>query len=162
MVFASRLVNPPYVLYFGMALAAALLALALRASAAAVPEAITPVGDILKNRDRSNGASFCVVGKPVEMDERVGRATGKHLFRGKLDDGTGRVEIFAFGWFPPVALGEKIEVCGKFNRFKIHRNGVGYHDEIEAAAILKGKGIASGLVVVGKTVVMAPKEKKPL
>jgi hypothetical protein len=143
-----------------MTVAPLLLALALRAAAAVEP--ITPMGDILKNRESWNGRSFCVVGKPVEMDERIGRVTGKHLFRGKIDDGTGRLEIFAFGHFPSVALGERIEVCGKYNRFKIHRNGVGYHDEIEAVAILKGAGIAAGKVIVGKTITLAPKEpKKP-
>ncbi|MEQ1917909.1 MAG: hypothetical protein ABL955_01810, partial [Elusimicrobiota bacterium] len=95
--------------------AAALLALLALPAAA---ETITPISDILKNRERANGRNFCVVGKPVEIDQRVGRVTGKHLFRGKIDDGTGRLEIFAFGYFPPVALGERIEVCGKYNRFK--------------------------------------------
>lgn len=139
-------------------LAAALLAVAALSASAAV-ETITPMGDILKNREWANGRNFCVVGKPVEMDERIGRVTGKHLFRGKVDDGTGRLEIFAFGYFPPVALGELIEVCGKYNRFKVHRNGVGYHDEIEAVAILKGKGIAAGKIVLGETITAAPKKK---
>ncbi len=139
-----------------MTLAAVLLAvLALPASAAV--ETITPVADIFRNRERANGRNFCVVGKPVEIDQRIGRVTGKHLFRGKLDDGTGQLQIFAFGRFPPVALDERIEVCGKYNRFKIHRNGVGYHDEIEAVAILKGKGIAAGSVVIGETISAAPK-----
>lgn len=140
-----------------MTLAAALL-LALAGSAAAA-ETITPIGAILKNRDRENGRHFCVVGKPVITEDKVGRVTGKHLFRGKIDDGTGVLELFAFGSFPPVASGELIEVCGKYHKFYLHRHGVGYHDEIVAAAILKGKGIASGMVEVTGTGIVPGKKK---
>lgn len=131
-----------------LALALALAALVSQARA----EAITRAADILQDRDAADGRNFCVVGKPVAIDQRFGRATGKHLFRGKLDDGTGRLEIFAFGYFPPVGLGESIEVCGRYNKSKLHKNGLVYSDEIEAAAILKGKGIASGAVEVGESV----------
>lgn len=126
----------------------AALLLLLLAGAAPAAETITPVADILRNRDRSNGRHFCVVGKPVITENTVGRVTGKRLFRGTLSDGTGALALFAFGQFPPVAGGEPIEVCGKYHKYYLHRHGVGYHDEIVAAAILKGKGIASGMVAI--------------
>lgn len=125
-----------------MLLAVAMLALALPAAA----EPISKAGDILKNRGALDGRALCAVGKVVELNERFGRVTGKHLFRAKLDDGTGVLQVFAFGFFPKVANGESIEACGRFNKAKRHRNGVVYLDEIEAVAILKGAGIAAGVV----------------
>ena len=139
-----------------MSLAAALL-LALAASAPA--ETITPIDAVLKNRDAANGRHFCVVGKPVITENKVGRVTGKHLFRGKIDDGTGTLELFAFGRFPSVATGELIEVCGKFHKYYMHRHGVAYHDEIVAEAILKGKGIAAGLVEITPKGIVAGNKK---
>jgi len=120
----------------------ALLLLALPASA----EPISKAGDVFKNREVVDGHVICAVGKVVEVDERFGRVTGKHLFRAKIDDGTGVLQVFAFGYFPKVAVGEPIEACGRYNKAKLHRNGVVYRDEIEATVILKGAGIASGLV----------------
>ncbi len=140
-----------------MSLAASLL-LALAGSASAA-ETITPVETILKNRDAANGRHFCVVGKPVITENKVGRVTGKHLFRGKIDDGTGTLELFAFGRFPAVATGELIEVCGKFHKYYLHRHGVGYHDEIVAEAILKGKGIGAGLVEITPKGIVAGNKK---
>jgi hypothetical protein len=143
-----------------MTRALALLALLALPASAAV-ETITPISDILRNRDWANGKNFCVVGKPVSIEEKFGKVTGKHLFRGKLDDGTGTLELFAFGYFPPVAVGEAIEVCGRYDKFRFHKNNVGYHNEIEAVAILKGKGIASGAIVVGDTITAAPRKSAP-
>lgn len=85
---------------------AALFILALGASAGeAAIEPITKIGAILKNRDLANGKWFCVVGVPTITESKIGRVTGKHLFRGRLDDGTGTLEMFAFGHFPKVASG---------------------------------------------------------
>lgn len=143
-----------------MTLAASLL-LALAGPAAAA-ETITSIGLILKNRDAANGRHFCVVGRPVITEDKVGRVTGKHLFRGRIDDGTGALELFAFGRFPPVASGELIEVCGKFHKYYLHRHGVGYHNEIVAEAILKGKGIAAGKVeITPRGIVAGTKGKRP-
>lgn len=129
--------------------------LALCASAAV--ETITPVGDILKNREAANGRNFCVVGKPVSIKEKTGEVTGKHLFRGMLDDGTGQIMIFAYGNFPRVSLGEAIEVCGRFNKFYLSKGNNGYHNQLEAAAILKGRMIASGSIELGETIRARPK-----
>lgn len=130
--------------------AALLLALALGASAAETPiEPITKIGAILKNRDLANGRHFCVVGAPTVTENKIGRVTGKHLFRGQLDDGTGKLEFFAFGRFPKVETGERVEMCGKFHKYYLHRHGVGYSNELVVAAILKGDGIAAGRVMLG-------------
>ncbi|MBI5246576.1 MAG: hypothetical protein HY923_05300 [Elusimicrobia bacterium] len=123
----------------------AFLALALFASSAAA-EALSKAGDVLKNREALDGRSLCAAGKVVALDEKFGRATGKHLFRAQLDDGTGILQVFAFGYFPKVAAGEPIEACGRYNKAKLHKNGVIYKDEIEAVVILKGSGIDAGLV----------------
>lgn len=123
-------------------LLAAALALALPVSA----EPISRAADVLKNRDALEGHTICAVGKIVDLDERYGKVTGKHLFRAKLDDGTGILQVFAFGFFPKVSNGEPVEACGRFNKAKRHKNGVIYPNEIEAVAILKGKGIAAGLL----------------
>lgn len=37
-------------------------------------------------------------------------------------------------------------MCGKFHKYYLHKHGVGYSNEIVAEAILKGNGIAAGLV----------------
>ncbi|MDX6769592.1 MAG: hypothetical protein SF051_08680 [Elusimicrobiota bacterium] len=116
---------------------------------APTPEAITPIGAILKNRDLANGRHFCVVGLPTVTENKVGRVTGKHLFRGQLDDGTGKLEFFAFGRFPRVTVGERVEMCGKYHKYNLHRHGVGFADELVVAAMLKGAGIGAGLVEVG-------------
>ncbi len=132
---------------------AALLLLLAGAVAAGDPapsvEPIVKIGVILKNRDRANGHHFCVVGLPTVTENKVGRVTGKHLFRGQLDDGTGKLEFFAFGSFPPVLPGERVEMCGKFHKYNLHRHNVGYANELVVAAILKGPGIAAGLVELG-------------
>lgn len=129
------------------------------AGPAAAAEMITPIVDILKNRERMNGRYVCVVGEPVITENKIGRVTGKHLFRGGIDDETGALALFAFGKFPIIASGELIEVCGKYRKFYLYRHGVGYHNEIGAAAILKGSGIASGMVeITGAGIV--PRKKK--
>lgn len=133
-----------------------LSALALAASAT---ETITPISHILRNRDLANGRNFCVVGKPVKITEKVGEVTGKHLFRGILSDGTGQLMIFAYGNFPRVSLGEAIEVCGRFSKFYLSKGNNGYHNQLEAAAILKGKLIASGAVEIGETITAVSQRK---
>lgn len=139
--------------------AAALLLLSLSASAT---ETITPISAILKNRDLANGRNFCVVGKPVEIKEKVGEVTGKHLFRGKIDDGTGQLTLFAYGKFPAIILGEAIEVCGKYTKFYLSKGNNAYHNQIEARAILKGKMISAGLVdIVNGEVMLRPKKPAP-
>jgi hypothetical protein len=130
------------------------LLLTLAASAAAgdpapAVEPIARIGAILKNRDRANGRDFCVVGLPTVTENKIGRVTGKHLFRGQIDDGTGKLEFFAFGSFPRVQPGERVEMCGKFHKYNLHRHNVGYTNELVVAAILKGPGIAAGLVEIG-------------
>lgn len=125
-------------------------------------ETITPIADILKNRDLANGRNFCVVGKPVEIKEKVGEVTGKHLFRGKIDDGTGQLTLFAYGRFPAIHIGEAIEVCGKYTKFYLSKGNNPYHNQIEARAILKGKMISAGLVdIVNGEVAVRPKKRAP-
>lgn len=131
-----------------------LLVLTLAAGAAAVEpapavEPITRIDAILKNRELSNGRYFCVAGAPTVTENKVGRVTGKHLFRGQIDDGTGKLEFFAFGKFPLVREGERIELCGKYHKFKLHRHGVGFADEIVVEAMLKGANIGAGRVELG-------------
>lgn len=126
--------------------------LALSAVAGDVAPAVEPIvkiGTLLKNRDRANGRDFCVVGMPTVTENKIGRVTGKHLFRGQLDDGTGKLEFFAFGRFPPVLAGERVEMCGRFHKYNLHRHGVGYVNELVVAAMVKGAGIATGLVELG-------------
>lgn len=131
-------------------IASLLLTLALPASA----ETLTRAGDVLRDRDSLDGRTICVTGKVVDLEEKFGRATGKHLFRAKLDDGTGVLQVFAFGYFPKIAPGEPIEACGRFNKAKLHKNGVIYKDEVEAVAVLKGTGIGAGLLdIVGDRIV---------
>lgn len=130
--------------------AAAALLLSLTAAGEPSPavEPIAPIGTLLKNRDRANGRYFCVVGAPTVTENKVGRVTGKHLFRGQLDDGTGKLEFFAFGKFPLVKEGERVEMCGRFHKFKLHRHGVGFNNELVVEVMLKGANIAAGLVEV--------------
>jgi hypothetical protein len=111
-------------------------------------EAITRVDLILKNRDAFNGRHFCVVGAPTITENKIGRVTGNHLFRGQLDDGTGKLEFFAFGSFPPLKADERVEMCGKFHKYNLHRHGIGFSNELVVGAILKGAGIAAGLVEI--------------
>ncbi len=136
--------------YTDVMIGALLLAFALPASA----ETISKAADVLRDRDALDGRTICATGKVVDLDEKFGRATGKHLFRAKIDDGTGILQVFAFGYFPKITAGEPIEACGRFNKAKRHRNGVIYKDEIEAVAVLKGAGIGAGLLdIVGDRVV---------
>ncbi len=131
-------------------IAALLLTLALPASA----ETISRAADVLRDRESLDGHTICATGKVVDLEEKFGRATGKHLFRAKIDDGTGILQVFAFGYFPKIASGEPIEACGRFNKAKLHKNGQIYKDEIEAVAVLKGTGIGAGLLdIVGDRVV---------
>lgn len=137
-------------------LSAASLLLALTSPVFA--ETITPIAGILANRDRANGRNFCVVGKPVEINQKVGEVTGKHLFRGKIDDGTGRLVLFAYGNFPSVSLGEAIEVCGRYDKFYLSKGSNGYHNQLKAALILKGKNIAADRVNLGEIITLRAKQ----
>ncbi len=131
-----------------------LLLLALPASA----ELLAKPGDVVRDREILDGHSLCVSGKVADLDEKFGKATGKHLFRAKLDDGSGVVQVFAFGYFPKIAPGETVEACGRFNKTKLHKNGLTYKDEIEAVVVLKGPGMGAGLVeIVGDRVVARAK-----
>jgi len=136
--------------------------LLLAPAAAAAAEMITPIGFILANRDRLNGRSFCVVGIPVEMRQRFGEVTNKHLFRGKLSDGTGELILFSYGSFPILAAGEKIEACGRFDKFYVSPSKKTYRNQLKASVILKGPGIAAGLVqIVGDQITVAKKPAVP-
>lgn len=131
-----------------------LLLLALPASA----DPISKAGDILKNRETMDGRSVCLIGKVKSVEERYGKVTGQHLFRGKLDDGTGEVLIFSYGFFPKVAIGETIEVCGRYAKAYLAPSKVIYKDQIAVKALLKDKGINAGKVdIVGDQVVAAGK-----
>lgn len=121
-----------------------LLALLLAAPAAADP--ITRAGDVLKNRDALNGRSVCVVGKATKLEERFGTVTGKHLFRGKFDDGTGELVIFNYGHFPKIAPDEPFQACGRFLKSYTSPSGKVYLNQITTSVILKGAGMNSGLV----------------
>ena len=123
----------------------ALLALAFIALPAAA-DPITKAGDILKNRDVMDGRSVCVIGKVVSVNEKFGQVTGKHLFRGTLNDATGSVMIFSYGYFPKIALGETIEVCGRFAKTYVSPSKNVYQNQVTTAAILKDRGINAGLV----------------
>jgi len=138
----------------------AAVVLAISVSAAVV-ETITPTGDILKDRDRANGRNFCVVGTPAAINQKFGEVTGKHLFRGKIDDGTGALILFSYGSFPVLAVGEKIEACGRFDKFYVSPSKKHYHNQLKASIILKGKGIASGLVEVGEKITVRPQKPEP-
>lgn len=134
--------------------ALALLLLALPASA----DPITKAGDILKNRDAMDGRAVCLVGKTKSVEERYGKVTGQHLFRGKFDDGTGEVLIFSYGFFPKIAVGETIEVCGRYAKAYVAPSKVIYKDQIAITVLLKDKGINAGKVdIVGDKVVAAGK-----
>lgn len=128
------------------AFAALLLLLAAAARAGDPPETISAAGDVVKNRDRVNGRFICVAGTATVTENKVGRVTGKHLFRGQLDDGTGKLEFFAFGSFPAIQPGERVEMCGKFHKFNLHKHGVGFNNELVVSAMVKGAAIGSGLI----------------
>ncbi len=113
-------------------------------------ETITPISSILANRDRANGRNFCVVGIPIEIKQKFGEVTNKHLFRGRISDGTGELILFAYGNFPILSGGEKIEACGRFDKFYVSPSKKHYHNQLKATAILKGNGINAGLVYVGE------------
>lgn len=134
---------------------------ALAQEAAPQVEPITRIELILKSREASNGRHYCVVGTPTVTENKVGRVTGKHLFRGQIDDGTGKLEFFAFGRFPPLQAGERVEMCGQYHKFKLHRHGVGFHDELVVAAMFKGAAIASGRVELGPAGLKVRKQKAP-
>jgi hypothetical protein len=137
-----------------------LLALAAAAQDAAPQvEPITRIELILKARESSNGRHYCVVGMPTVTENKVGRVTGKHLFRGQIDDGTGKLEFFAFGKFPPVQAGERVEMCGQYHKFKLHRHGIGFHDELVVAAMFKGAAIATGRVEIAPSGIVVRKKK---
>jgi hypothetical protein len=137
-----------------------LLALAAAAQDAAPQvEPITRIELILKARESSNGRHYCVVGMPTVTENKVGRVTGKHLFRGQIDDGTGKLEFFAFGKFPPLKAGERVEMCGQYHKFKLHRHGIGFHDELVVAAMFKGAAIATGRVEIAPSGIVVRKKK---
>lgn len=147
-------------IFFSMALAL-LPAPAANAQEAAAPvEPITRIELILKARDAANGRHFCVVGMPTVTENKVGRVTGKHLFRGQIDDGSGKLEFFAFGKFPPVQAGERVEMCGQYHKFKLHRHGIGFHDELVVQAMFKGAAIASGRVEIGPSGIVVRKKTR--
>lgn len=130
----------------GLVAAALLLAAGARAEDKPAPEVLSPMGDVVKNRDRVNGRFICVAGATTLTENKVGRVTGKHLFRGQIDDGTGKLEFFAFGTFPPIRAGERVEMCGKFHKFNLHKHGVGFNNELVVSAMVKGAAIGAGLV----------------
>jgi hypothetical protein len=157
--FVHPLAIPGIFFYAALALLLALAANAQEAAPAVEP--ITRIELILKARDAANGRHFCVVGMPTVTENKIGRVTGKHLFRGQLDDGTGKLEFFAFGKFPPVQAGERVEMCGQYHKFKLHRHGVGFHDELVVAAMFKGAAIASGRVEIGPDGLRTRKKAAP-
>lgn len=138
--------NPRYTL----AVIALLLLAASLAAAGDAPdiELITPIGAILKSRDLNNATGFCVVGLATVTENKVGRVTGKRLFRGEITDATGKLNFFAFGALPPVRPGTRVELCGKYHKYNLHKHGVGYPDELVVEAIFSGAKIGTGQVVL--------------
>ena len=130
------------------------LALLFLLAAAAGAEPITPIDRILRDTDASDGRNFCVLGLPTQVAEKYTSSTKRHRFRTVLDDGTGKLMVFAFGYFPDVAEDERIEVCGLFYKRRLKHNGRAYHNELDARAILRGKAMAAGGVSIGKDVVV--------
>lgn len=52
-------------------------------------------------------------------------------------------------------------MCGQHHKFKLHRHGVGFHDELVVAALFKGAAIASGRVELGPAGLKVRKQKAP-
>ena len=61
-------------------------------------------------------------------------------------DGTGQLRVFAFGYFPDIEEGEKVEVCGKFLKLQFKANKRVYRDELVAKLVLRGPLVGTGAV----------------
>lgn len=122
-------------------------------AALARAEPITPAAEILRSPTASHGKLFCVMGRPGEVSIKVTEHSKKLRFRTLLDDGSGRpLMLFAYGDFPRIQKGELIEACGRFYKFRIKSNGRSYYNELDVAAILRGKLMGTDAVVLGSEV----------
>ena len=88
---------------------------------------------LLSDPTRYDGQTVSLAGTVTGLDARVSRR-GNAYYTFKLDDGSGRVTVFAFGQ-PPCASGSQVTVDGAFRRVK-QVSGHTFHDQIDARRVM--------------------------
>lgn len=99
---------------------------------AAVEAADAAVKDLLSDPARYDGQSVSLAGTLTQLDARVSRR-GNAYYTFKLDDGSARVTVFAFGQ-PPCPSGSRVTVDGAFRRVK-QVSGHTFHDQVDARRV---------------------------
>ena len=90
------------------------------------------VKDILSDPARYDGQTVTLAGNLTQLDARVSRR-GNAYYTFKLDDGSGRLTVFAFGQ-PPCPSGSRVTVDGQFRRVK-QVSGHTFHDQVDARRV---------------------------
>lgn len=130
----------------------ACLALALALPALAAAEEVIPIGALLKARKEHNGRNLCVAGKTSTLFQKFSRK-GNHYWSVWVDDGTGRIKVFGYG-YPSFKEGEEIEGCGQYLVEKWVSGRV-FHDELTTKVVLTGASMRAGRVLVSTAGVVA-------
>ena len=101
-------------------------------SITAVEAANGTVKTILSDPARYDGQAVTVDGTITYLDARISKR-GNPYYTFKLDDGSGRVTVFAFGE-PPCPAKSRVTVDGQFRRVK-QVSGHTFHDQIDARRV---------------------------
>jgi len=107
-----------------------ILALAL---AVACEGADGSVKTILSDPGRFDGQAVTLGGTVTQLDARVSRR-GNAYYTFKLDDGSGRIAVFAFGQ-PPCPSPSRVTVDGEFRHVK-RVSGHTFHDQVDARRVV--------------------------
>ena len=87
------------------------------------------VKTVMSDPARYDGQVVSLAGTINALDARVSKR-GNAYYTFKLDDGSGRVNVFAFGQ-PPCPSGSRVAIDGTFRRVK-QVSGHTFHDQVDA------------------------------
>ena len=87
------------------------------------------VKTVMSDPARYDGQAVSMAGTINALDARVSRR-GNAYYTFKLDDGSGRVNVFAFGQ-PPCPSVSRVAIDGTFRRVK-QVSGHTFHDQVDA------------------------------
>jgi DNA polymerase III alpha subunit len=87
------------------------------------------VKTVMSDPARYDGQAVILAGTVNALDARVSKR-GNAYYTFKLDDGSGRVNVFAFGQ-PPCPSGSRVAIDGTFRRVK-QVSGHTFHDQVDA------------------------------
>jgi hypothetical protein len=91
------------------------------------------VKTILSDPGRFDGQAVTLGGTVTQLDARISRR-GNAYYTFKLDDGSGRIAVFAFGQ-PPCPSPSRVTVDGEFRHVK-RVSGHTFYDQVDARRVV--------------------------